>query len=52
MRALAGGLFISVRRHDPEFEVRISFIDAGVVLLFDIVMFFLLTVFLRLKGIS
>jgi O-antigen ligase len=49
---LAGGLFISVRRHDPEFEVRISFIDAGVVLLFDIVMFFLLTVFLRLKGIS
>ncbi|MCP4447432.1 MAG: hypothetical protein GY811_19135 [Myxococcales bacterium] len=49
---LCGGLFIAVRKHDPEFEVRISFIDAAVVLIFNVVMFFLLTLFLRFKGIS
>lgn len=48
---LAGGLYICVRNHDPDFEVRISFIDAAVVLIFDVVMFFVLSVFLRLKGI-
>ncbi len=48
---LAGGLFISVRSHDPDFEVRITLIDAAVVLIFNVFMFALLTVFLRLKGI-
>jgi O-antigen ligase len=48
---LAGGLFIAVRRHDPDFEVRISFIDAAGVLIVDIVLFIVLSIFLRLKGI-
>ncbi len=48
---LAGGLYIAVRNHDPDFEVRISLIDAAVVLLFDVGMYFVFRVFLRLKGI-
>ncbi len=48
---LAGGLFIAIKRHDPEFEVRITLIDAAVVFIINIVLFAFLTVFLRLKGI-
>lgn len=48
---LAGGYYICIKNHDPEFTVRISLIDAAVVLALDIGLFMLFMVFLRLKGV-
>ena len=47
---LAGALFICIKRHDPDFEVRITFIDVLGVFIVEAVLFVLLQVFLRLKG--
>jgi O-antigen ligase len=47
---MAGALFICIKRHDPEFEVRITFIDVVVVLAVNTALFVLLELLLRVKG--
>ncbi len=47
---MAGALYICIKRHDPEFEVKIGFIDYVVVFGVDIVLFFGLQLYLKSKG--
>ncbi len=47
---LAGALFVCIKRHDPEFEVRITFIDVIAVLIVNVGLFVMLELLLRLKG--
>jgi O-antigen ligase len=47
---LAGALFICIKRHDPDFEVRISFLDVMGVLIVNTVLFVMLELLLRVKG--
>jgi len=49
---LSGGLYISVKRHDPDFEVPITYVDVVGVFIVNIVLFVFLSLFLRMKGIS
>ncbi len=48
---LAGGYYICIKNHDPEFSVRITVIDAAAVLIVDLFLFVVFSVFLRLKGV-
>lgn len=48
---LAGGYYICIKNHDPEFSIRITLIDAAVVFIIDILLFVLFLVFLRLKHV-
>lgn len=47
---LSGALYICIKRHDPDFEIRVTFLDIAGVFIVDAGLFVLLQVFLRLKG--
>lgn len=47
---LAGALFICIKRHDPDFEVRITYIDVIGVLIVNVGLFVMLELLLRVKG--
>ena len=47
---LSAALYVSIKRHDPEFEVRVGFLDMVGVALANVLLFGLIHVFLRLKG--
>lgn len=48
---MAGALFICIKGHDPDFEVRIGFVDYVVVGIVDLVLFFALQLYLKSKGV-
>ncbi len=48
---LAGALYICIKGHDPEFEIKIGFIDFVVVAMVDVVLFVVLNLYLKTKGL-